>query len=92
MNLASLTDYNLDTYGDYEATTYEGRTDTNRELFDSGRRLASALNGMGVRPGERVAVMLPNCPEVGISYGGILRMGGVVVPVLFLLVTEELQH
>ncbi|MGH2728422.1 MAG: class I adenylate-forming enzyme family protein [Actinomycetota bacterium] len=92
MNLASLTDYNLETYGDYEATTYEGRTYTNRELFESGRRLASALTGLGVRPGERVAVMLPNCPEVGISYGGILRMGGVVVPVLFLLVTEELQH
>ncbi len=36
--------------------------------------------------------MLPNCPEVGISYGGILRIGGVVVPVLFLLATEELQH
>ncbi|MGH2795657.1 MAG: long-chain-fatty-acid--CoA ligase [Actinomycetota bacterium] len=92
MNLASLTDYNLDTYGEYEATIYDGRTYTNRELFDAGRRLANALTGLGFRPGERVAVMLPNCPEVGISYGGILRMGGVVVPLLFLLATEELQH
>lgn len=92
MNLASLTDYNLETYGEYEATIYDGRTYTNRELFESGRRLASALTDLGVKRGERVAVMLPNCPEVGISYGGILRMGGVVVPVLFLLATEELQH
>ena len=92
MNLASLTDYNLETYGEYEATIYEGRTFTNRELFESGRRLANALTGLGIGPGDRVAVMLPNCPEVGISYGGILRMGGVVVPVLFLLATDELQH
>ena len=92
MNLASLTDYNLETYGEYEATVYDGRAYTNRELFEAGRRLANALTGLGVKPGERVAVMLPNCPEVGISYGGILRLGGVVVPVLFLLATEELQH
>ena len=92
MNLATLTDENLRTYGEYDATIYEGRTYSNRELFESGRRLANALTGLGVTPGERVAMMLPNCPEVGISYGGILRMGGVVVPVLFLLATEELQH
>ncbi len=92
MNLASLTDYNLETYGEYDATIYEGRTYTNRELFDAGRRLSNALTALGIEPGERVAMMLPNCPEVGISYGGILRMGGVVVPVLFLLATEELHH
>jgi long-chain acyl-CoA synthetase len=92
VNLASLTDYNLETYGEYDATIYDGRTYTNRELFEAGRRLASALTGLGIGPGDRVAVMLPNCPEVGICYGGILRMGGVVVPLLFLLATEELQH
>ena len=92
MNLASLGDFNLAEYGEYEATIYDGRVLTNREQFDASKRLASSLAGLGIGAGERVVVMLPNCPEVGQSYGGILRLGGVVVPVLFLLTTSELVH
>src|SRR5919106_6998191 len=92
MNLASLADYNLATFGEYDATIYEGRVYTNVEQFATARRFASALRGLGVQPGERVVVMIPNCPEVGQSYGAILRIGAVVVPVLFLLATEELVH
>jgi long-chain acyl-CoA synthetase len=92
MNLASLADENLATFGEYEATIYEDCAYSNREQFDASRRLAGALAGLGIGPGDRVVVMLPNCPEVGQSYGAILRLGGVAVPVLFLLVTEELRH
>jgi long-chain acyl-CoA synthetase len=92
LNLASLTDLNLATYGEYEATIYEGRRFTNRELFEAGARLGGALRDLGVAPGDRVCVMLPNSPEVGQCYGGILRIGGAAVPVLFLLAVEELQH
>jgi len=92
VNLASLADFNLAEYGEYESTIYEGRAYTNRELFARARRFATGLSGLGVQPGDRVVVLLPNCPEVGQSYGAILRIGGVVVPVLFLLATEELVH
>ncbi len=92
MNLASLADENVATYGEYESTIYEGRSYTNVELFECARRFASALSDLGIGAGARVVVMLPNCPEVGQSYGAILRIGGVVVPVLFLLATEELVH
>jgi long-chain acyl-CoA synthetase len=92
VNLASLADYNLATYGEYEATIYDDRRYTNREQFDASKRFANALAALGVTPGDRVVVMLPNCPEVGQCYSAILRVGGVVVPVLFLLATEELVH
>ena len=92
MNLASLSEYNVATYGEYESTIYEGRSFTNVELFARSRRFANALTGLGIGVDDRVVVMLPNCPEVGQSYGAILRTGGVVVPVLFLLATEELVH
>ena len=92
MNLASLADDNLATYGEYESTIYEGRAYTNRELFERARRFASALSRLDIGADDRVVVMLPNCPEVGQSYGGILRIGGIVVPVLFLLATDELVH
>jgi len=92
VNLASLADYNLATYGEYEATIYDGRRYTNVEQFHASNRFANALKTLGITPGDRVVVMLPNCPEVGQCYGAILRVGGVVVPVLFLLATEELIH
>ena len=92
MNLASLADYNLATYGEYEATVYDDRRYTNVEQFQASNRFANALTTLGMTPGDRVVVMLPNCPEVGQCYGAILRVGGVVVPVLFLLATDELIH
>jgi long-chain acyl-CoA synthetase len=52
----------------------------------------NALRRLGVEPGDRVMVMLPNCPEVLQSYGGILRAGGVIVPVIFLLGDAEVAH
>ncbi|HWM79795.1 MAG TPA: AMP-binding protein, partial [Methylomirabilota bacterium] len=55
-------------------------------------RAAHALVRLGVQPGDRVVVMLPNCPQVMQSYGGILRAGGVVVPVIFLLGEAEVAH
>ena len=92
MNLASLADLNLAEYGEYEATIYDDRRFTNREQFDASNRFANALSGLDIAAGDRVVVMLPNCPEVGQCYGAILRVGGVVVPVLFLLAAEELTH
>jgi long-chain acyl-CoA synthetase len=43
-------------------------------------RVAALLRGRGVGPGDRVGVMLPNLPELAIVWYGILRAGGVVVP------------
>lgn len=92
MNLASLVDDNLAEFGEYPATLYDDRWFTNREQAEAGSRFAGALLDLGIGAGDRVVVMLPNCPEVGQSYGGVLRIGGVVVPVLFLLAAEELRH
>jgi long-chain acyl-CoA synthetase len=92
VNLASLADFNLAEYGEYDATIYDDRVYTNKQQFEASKRFANALQELGVAPGDRVVVMLPNCPEVGQCYSAILRVGGVVVPVLFLLATEELVH
>lgn len=91
MNLASLVDRNLAEYGDYVATIFEDREITNREQAERSFRVANALRSLGIGPGDRVVVMLPNAPEVPQSYSAILRVGGIVVPVLFLLATEELR-
>jgi len=92
MSLARLGDENIQRYGEYEALAFDGRRWTNVDQHRAACRTAHALRRLGVEPGDRVIVMLPNCPEVMQSYGGILRAGGVIVPVIFLLGEAEVAH
>ncbi len=92
MNLARLGEDNLAKFGEYVALHFEGRDITNVDQARAAARIASALRRLGVQPGDRVVVMLPNCREVIQSYGGIWRAGGVIVPVIFLLGAEEVAH
>jgi long-chain acyl-CoA synthetase len=60
------------------------------ELDDRSARLATLLREKGLRPGDRVGVMLPNVLEFPISYYGVLRAGCVVVPMNVLLKRREI--
>jgi long-chain acyl-CoA synthetase len=92
MNLATLAEENVERYGEYDAFSFGGAWHTNTSELAASRRFANVLVSMGVRPGDRVGVMLPNCLEVFEAYGGITAMGGVVVPVVFLLAPGEIRH
>ena len=92
MSLALLSDDNIQRFGEYEALAFEGRRITNMDQHRAASRIAHALVRLGVQPGDRVVVMLPNCPQVMQSYGGILRVGAVIVPVIFLLGEAEVAH
>ena len=50
-----------------------------RELDASSNRFAHALRGLGVNPGDRVAVLLPNVPQCVIAFYGTLKAGAIVV-------------
>jgi long-chain acyl-CoA synthetase len=58
-------------------------------LNEGATRIAGLLKEKGLQPGDRVAVMLPNVPYFGMVYYGILRAGGVVVPMNVLLKGRE---
>jgi long-chain acyl-CoA synthetase len=60
------------------------------ELEDASARVADLLHERGMRAGDRVALMLPNVPQFVYAYYGILRAGGVVVPMNVLLKTREI--
>ncbi len=51
---------------------------TYSQLNRQVNRWANAVIGLGLQPGDRVAIMLPNCPEAVIAYFGTLKAGGVV--------------
>jgi long-chain acyl-CoA synthetase len=60
------------------------------ELDERSARLAALLREKGLRQGDRVGVMLPNVLEFPIAYYGVLRAGGVVVPMNVLLKRREI--
>jgi long-chain acyl-CoA synthetase len=60
------------------------------ELDDRSARLATLLREKGLKPGDRVGVMLPNVPEFPVAYYGVLRAGCVVVPMNVLLKRREI--
>ncbi|MHB9096841.1 MAG: AMP-binding protein, partial [Syntrophales bacterium] len=79
-------------FGEYPFIIFEDVTFTNRQMIHHAKGLAGGLKKLGVNKGDNVVVMLPNCPEVLISYQGILRCGAVIVPLIPLLNETELAH
>src|SRR5258708_17159437 len=66
---------------DRPATAFFGATLTFEELKDRSDRFATALAQYGITKGDRVGIMLPNCPQYIIAAFAILRHGAIVVNV-----------
>ena len=62
------------------------------QLWAQAQRFAAVLAALGVAKGDRVALMLPNCPQYVIAYYGTLRSGGVVAQINPLYTPRELEH
>ncbi len=73
------------------ATEFFGAKLTYADLWNQILRFASALSQLGVKPGDRVAIMLPNCPQAIIAYYATLWLGGVVVMTNPLYVEREME-
>src|SRR3712207_7762139 len=58
-------------------------------LNEGSARVAGLLASKGVGPGDRSGIMLPNVPYFAVCYYGVLRLGGVVVPMNVLLSPRE---
>lgn len=66
-------------------------TVTYRQLQEQTLRFATALFQMGVRKGDRVALMLPNCPQFVVAFYGTLRLGAIPVNTNPLYVAREMR-
>ncbi|CAN7178763.1 long-chain-fatty-acid--CoA ligase [Peribacillus frigoritolerans] len=71
---------------------FQGKELTFREVYESALKFAAYLKSIGLQKGERVAVMLPNCPQGVISFFGILMAGGVVVQTNPTYTERELEY
>jgi long-chain acyl-CoA synthetase len=90
-NLASLLADTAEAKGDRLAVKLDD-VEINYTLLDEGaKRVAGMLRDKGVEPGDRVGIMLPNVPYFPTVYYGVLRAGGVVVPMNVLLKGREVE-
>src|ERR1700743_3667041 len=64
---------------------------TSRALNEASARVAGLLRERGLKPGDRIGIMMPNVAEVPVVYFGVLRAGGVVVPMNPLLKEREVE-
>jgi long-chain acyl-CoA synthetase len=67
-------------YPDRSALIFFGRKTTYRAIDDAVDRVARGLQRLGLAPGERVALFMPNCPRLVIAFYAIWRAGYVAVP------------
>ncbi|HLV80586.1 MAG TPA: long-chain fatty acid--CoA ligase [Chthonomonadaceae bacterium] len=79
-------------YPNHVALIFRDQTTTYGELAVGVERLAAGLEVMGIQPGERIALLLPNCPPFVLGYHAAARMGAVVVPANPLLKPPELEY
>ena len=75
---------------DREALAFEGRRTTYESLQERADRLASALEGLGVGPGDRVATLQVNCPELVETVFATAKRDAVYVPLNFRAKADEL--
>jgi len=78
-------------YGDRIALDFYGATTTYAHLLEQVERAAQVLHDAGVRPGDRVAVILPNCPQHVVAFYAVLRLGAVVAEHNPLASVEEIR-
>ncbi|GAB2696125.1 long-chain-fatty-acid--CoA ligase [Thalassiella azotivora] len=77
--LTRLLDDTVARHGDRVALDFLGGTTTYDELADAVSRAARTLQRLGVGAGDRVAIVLPNCPQHVVAFYAALRLGAVVV-------------
>lgn len=73
------------------ALYYEGIKVTYKELGTFIDKAANGFASLGVKKGDTVAIMLPNCPQFVISYFAALKCGAIVAPINPLSVAKELR-
>lgn len=74
------------------ALVYEGRVTTYAEMNRRANRLANAVAGLGLTKGDKVAILLHNCPEYVEAVFGLAKLGVVVVPLNYRLAPPEVEH
>jgi long-chain acyl-CoA synthetase len=91
-SLVDMIDFAVRLHSRRVALEFFGRETTYAELGEQIARAAGGLRKLGVKKGDRVAIVLPNCPQHVVAFYAILRLGAIVVEHNPLYTSRELRH
>jgi long-chain acyl-CoA synthetase len=92
MSLGRMLEESAKRYAKNAATIYDGKVMTYEALNRAVNALGNELKNLGITKGDKVAVMLSNCPEFVISYFAVQKIGAVAVTLNVLSTPYELRH
>ncbi len=90
--LQNVLDNAAETYGQRNAIVFQNTSISYKELKELAEKLAASLRRRGVKPGDRVSIMLPNLPQTFIAFWGVMKAGAVAVMTNPLYMESELTH
>ncbi|MBN1376324.1 MAG: AMP-binding protein, partial [Dehalococcoidia bacterium] len=92
MNLGSMGQDNVERFGEYQSSYFEGNWYTNVEMEHESNRLGNALKSVGIERGDRVAIQMPNSPVVLWSFPAVYKIGAIAVPMNPLLRPDQAAY
>ena len=91
-SLVDMLDASVKKYGRRTALEFFGAETSYDELAEQVARAAEGLGRLGVKKGDRVAIVLPNCPQHVAAFYAVLRLGAIVIEHNPLYTDRELRH
>lgn len=91
ISIGSLLDQVSGAHPNADAVVFQGEVLNWKDVQALSARFAVALHNLGVRKGDRVALLLPNVPHFVVAYYGVLRLGAVVVAINPLFTDNEIE-
>ncbi|MGG7462809.1 long-chain-fatty-acid--CoA ligase [Plantibacter sp. YIM 135347] len=91
-SLVDMLDASVKHYGHKVALEFFGAETTYAELGEQVSHAAEGLRKLGVKPGDRIALVLPNCPQHVVAFYAALRLGAIVIEHNPLYTARELRH
>lgn len=91
-SLVALMEQAFKAYAPRSAYSYMGKDISFGDVDSQSQAFAAYFQSLGMQPGDRVAIMMPNVPQYPIAVAAILRAGFVVVNVNPLYTARELEH
>ncbi len=92
MNVSNNIERSTTYFPEKTALIFEGKTWTYRRLNEQVNRIATGLRRLGINPGDRVCLFLPNIPEFIFAYYGLQKIGAVSVSINAMCKSEEVKY
>ncbi|MCX6001084.1 MAG: AMP-binding protein, partial [Chloroflexi bacterium] len=92
MHLPGMLEARASSIGTRPAIIYKDQPVTYSQLLSRSQKFAHALQKLGVKPDDKVALMLNNCPEFLAAYFACAYIGAVAVPVNIFYKERELEY